>query len=61
MKINSIHVYSSNVVYAGSWSDNISALHVYYVIRLDMSEQLNSQTGKNENCQAAAYHNLWST
>lgn len=40
MKINSVHVYSSNVVYAGSWSDNLSALHVYYVIRLDMSEQI---------------------
>lgn len=42
MKINSVQVYSSNVVYAGSWSDNISALHVYYVpvIRLDMSEQI---------------------
>lgn len=40
MKINLkyVLVYSFNVVYVGFWSDNISVLYVYYVIRLDMLE-----------------------
>lgn len=38
MKINLIYVYSFNVVYVGCWSDNISVLYVYYVIRLDKLE-----------------------